>query len=181
MLAALMKEGLSCYCLQDVTNPLLQKMRRLPDAPVGSSQMTKNLLEAFLIGLMRHTEVLTKEMRTELVIDGVRVPERLKEILDFINLNIYGKLTITDVARHTGKSESAVKQLFSDYMNEGIISYYTRRKISEAKRLIRQDIYNMTQISDLLKFDTPQYFSRCFKRVTNMTPSEYKLSIIERL
>ena len=181
MLAALMKEGLSCYRLQDVTNPLMQKMRKLPDAPIGSSQMTKNLLEAFLIGLMRHTDVLTKEMRTELVIDGVRVPERLKEILDFLSANISGKLTITDVARYTGKSESAVKQLFSDHMSEGIISYYIRRKISEAKRLIREDKYNMTQISDMLKFDTPQYFSKCFKRVTNMTPSEYKLSILERV
>ena len=36
----------------------------------------------------------------------------------------------------------------------------------------------MTQISDMLQFDNPQYFSKCFKTVTNMTPSEYKASIM---
>jgi len=33
---------------------------------------------------------------------------------------------------------------------------------------------NFTQISDKLCFDNPHYFSRVFKRVTNMTPSDYK-------
>lgn len=179
MLSLLFKEGISCYRLKDRADPLLKSMERIEDAPVGASQMTKNLLEAFLIRLMRHTDVLTKEMREGLVIDGVSVPDKLREILDFIKSNIYGKLTICDVAKHVGKSESAVKQLFSAYMNEGVVSYYTRKKISEAKRLIREDTYNMTQISDMLKFDTPQYFSKCFKRITNMTPSEYKASIIE--
>ena len=36
----------------------------------------------------------------------------------------------------------------------------------------------MTQISDLLYFSNPQYFCRCFKSITHMTPSQYKDSII---
>ena len=179
LLSMLFKEGLSCYRLQDRTNPLLQNMEVIEDAPLGSSQMTKNLLEAFLIRLMRHTDVLTKEMRTELIIDGVSVPDRLKEVLDYLKSNVYSRLTVSDVAKHMGKSESAIKQLFAGYMHEGVMAYFTRKKISEAKRLIREDVYNMAQISDMLKFDTPQYFSKCFKKVTNMTPTEYKLSIIE--
>lgn len=179
LLSMLFEEGLACYRLQDATNPLLQNMERIEDAPVGSSQMTGNLLEAFLIRLMRHTDVLTKEMRTALVIDGVSAPDRLREIIEYVDGCIYGKLTLYDLAKHVGKSESTVKHIFLTYMKEGIISYYTKRKIKEAKRLIREEVYNMTQISDMLKFDTPQYFSKCFKKVTNMTPTEYKRSIIK--
>ena len=36
----------------------------------------------------------------------------------------------------------------------------------------------LAQIADLLRFDTPQYFSKCFKDYTRMTPSEYKRSIL---
>ena len=50
----------------------------------------------------------------------------------------------------------------------------------QAKRLIREGPCNMAQISDLLHFDNPQYFSKCFKAFTNMTPSEYKTSILSR-
>ncbi len=178
ILSSLFEEGLSCFKLVDEHNPLLQKLKRIENAPFGSSQMTKNLLEIFLIKLCRNKDVLTKKMRRSYMIDGVDVPYDIKEILDVLNENIYGKITIADVARKVGKSQSTVKQLFSRYRKEGMIKYYNSLKIREAKRLIREANYNMTQISDLLCFDNPQYFSKCFRAFAHMSPSEYKSSII---
>ena len=178
LLSLLFSEGLSCFRLIDEKNPLLQNLVKLDDAPFGSSQMTKNLLEAFLIMLYRHTNVVTKKMRRSYVIDGVEVPYNVKEILDFLSQNLYGKITVSDVAKFVGKSESTVKQLFDGYQKNGIIKYYNSLKIKEAKKLIREGKYNFSQISDMLCFDNPQYFSKAFKKFTNMTPSEYKASII---
>lgn len=179
MLSMLFEEGLSCFRLVDKNNPLLQKLEKIENAPFGSSQMTKNLLEIFLIMLSRKKDVLTKSMRRNYVIDGVDVPYNVKEILDFLQQNIYENITIGDVARFVGKSESTVKQLFSRYRKNGIMHYYNSLKVKEAKRLIREENYNMAQISDMLGFDNPQYFSKCFKAFSNMTPSEYKKSIIK--
>lgn len=179
LLSTLFEEGLSCYRLVDERNPLLQNLKKITPSPFGSSQMTKNLLEIFLIKLCRNTDVLTKKMRRSYVIDGVDVPYNVKEILDFLHANIYGKITIHDIAKHVDKSESTVKQLFAGYRKDGIIKYYNSLKIKEARKLIREGHYNMTQISDLLHFDNPQYFSKCFKAFTNMTPSEYKASIMD--
>lgn len=178
LLSTLFSEGLSCYKLEDERNPLLQNLKVITPSPFGSSQMTKNLLEIFLIKLCRNTDVVTKEMRQSYVIDGVDVPYNVKEILDYLKEHIYGKVTIGELAKHLDKSESMVKQLFSQYRDGGIIKHYNALKIKEARKLIREGNYNMTQISDMLHFDTPQYFSKCFKAVTNMTPSEYKASIM---
>ena len=178
MLSTLFSEGLSCYQLEDERNPLLQKLKKVTPSPFGSSQMTKNLLEIFLIKLCRNTDVVTKEMRQSYVIGGVDVPYNVKEILDYLQEHIYGKVTIGDLAKHLDKSESTIKQLFAQYRDGGIIRYYNGLKIKEARKLIREGNYNMTQISDMLQFDNPQYFSKCFKAVTNMTPSEYKASIM---
>lgn len=178
LLSTLFSEGLSCYQLEDARNPLLQKLKVIEPSPLGSSQMTKNLLEIFLIKLCRNTDVVTKEMRQSYVIDGVDVPYNVMEILDYLKEHIYGKVTIRDLAKHLDKSESTVKQLFAQYRDGGIIRYYNALKIKEARKLIREGKYNMTQISDMLQFDNPQYFSKCFKTVTNMTPSEYKASIM---
>ena len=179
LLSTLFAEGLSCYRMEDEQNPLLQRMKKIDSAPYGSSQMTKNLLEIFLIRLCRHTDILTKKMRQSYIIDGVDVPYQVKEILDFLHDNVYNKISIRDVARYTGKSESTVKQLFSLYRENGIMRYYNSLKIKEARRLIREGKYNMTQISDMLHFDNPQYFSKCFKSFTKMTPREYKASILK--
>jgi AraC-like DNA-binding protein len=178
LLSMLFDEGLSCYRLEDEHNPLLQRMERIEPSPFGGSQMTKNLLEIFLIKLYRHTDVVTKSMRQSYVIDGMNIPYHVKEILDFLHENIYGKITVADVARHVGKSESTVKQQFSLYRKSGMMKYFNSLKIKEARKLIREGNYNITQISDMLHFDNPQYFSKCFKSFTNMTPREYKASIV---
>lgn len=57
--------------------------------------------------------------------------------------------------------------------------YYNFLKIEEAKRLIREGNCNFGQIATLLQFDTPQYFSMCFKRFVHMSPQEYKKSILQ--
>ena len=177
MLSMLFSEGLSCFRLEDERNPLLPNLQKITPSPLGSSQMTKNLLEIFLIKLCRHTDVLTKQMRQNYVIDNVDVPYNVKEILDFLNDHIYESISIKDMATALGKSESTVKQLFSSYQKGGIIKYYNSLKIKEARKLIREGNYNIMQISDMLCFDNPQYFSKCFKAFTNMTPSEYRASI----
>lgn len=177
LLSMLFEEGLSCFRMADETNPLLQKLERIDNAPIGSSQMTKNLLEIFLIKLNRNTNTLTKSMRQVDVIDGVDTPHTVKEILDYLKARVYGRVTVRDVADALGKSESSIKQQFARYRDSGIIHYYNYLKIKEAKKLIREGRYNMTQVADLLQFDSPQYFSKCFKSFTNMTPTEYKQSI----
>ena len=179
ILSSVFSEGLSCYRLADPHSPLLQKLVKIEPSPFGSSQMTKNLLEIFLIRLCRNTDVVTKEMRRSYVIGGMDVPYDVKEILDFLQDNVCGKITVADVARAVGKSESTVKQLFSRYRKDGIIHYYNSLKIREARRLIREGKCNMTQIADLLQFDNPQYFSKCFKAYMKMTPTEYKESILK--
>lgn len=178
LLSELFEEGLSCFKLVDEQNPLLQNLEKIPNPPLGASQMTKNLLEIFLIRLSRNTDTVPKKMRRSYIMDGVDVAYNVKEILDVIHQSIYGKLTVGEIAAKVRKSESTVKQLFAQFRKNGIMKYYNELKIKEAKRLIRENHLNITQISDALHFDSPQYFSKCFKAHTKMTPSEYKASII---
>ena len=179
ILSIMFSEGLSCYQLENPQNPLLQKLKKITPCPFGSSQMTKNLLEIFLIKLCRHTDVLTKDMRQSFLIDDIDVSYDVKQILDYIKRNIYGKISIEQISRDLNISESTLKQIFSKFRRGGIMHYYNELKIKEARKLIREGKHNMSQISEILQFDTPQYFSKCFKAVTNMTPSEYKASIME--
>lgn len=179
LLSMLMSEGLACFQLEDPRNPLLQTLKVQPDAPFGGFQMIRNLLEIFLISLYRHRETLTKQSRQSLHIDGVNVNFEIRELLDILHQNIYGKLTIEDIARQVGKSESTVKSLFARFQPGGIMRYYNHLKIREAKRLIRESRYTFAQIAELLCYDSAQYFSKCFKASTHMTPTEYQRSIVK--
>ena len=178
ILSMLFREALSAYQMVDKRNPLLQRLEKIDNSPFGSSQMTKNMLEIFLISLHRSTDVLTKRRRYQYKVGGVDVPYQVKELLDLLEENVYGKLSISDIARMMGKSVSAVKALFDSYRGGGIMNYYNGLKIEEAKSLIREGRHNFSEIALLLQFDTPQYFSICFRRYANMSPQEYKRSIL---
>ena len=76
--------------------------------------------------------------------------------------------------RKMGKSESAINERFALYQTGGIIHYYNSLKIDEAKRLIREGNYNFIEISDMLCFESSQYFARIFKKETGKTPTEFR-------
>jgi YesN/AraC family two-component response regulator len=57
------------------------------------------------------------------------------------------------------------------------MEHLTDLKISEAKYLLRKELYTISQISEFLCYDNPHYFCRVFKRETGMTPSQYVESV----
>ena len=54
------------------------------------------------------------------------------------------------------------------------MSYFTHLKIERAKRLLRESDLSVSRISELFAFDTPNYFTKTFKRLTGYTPLQYK-------
>lgn len=177
LISFILKEALSCYDMFDKKDPLVQKLVKRDDAPFGSSQLTKNYLEALLIKLQRNEKSESKVSRN--IINGMAVPSEVDEIIRYLNNNLYSRITLMDISRFLGKSESTVKKQFSAYMKTGVIDYFNDLKIHEAKRLICENKYNFAEISDMLSFDTPQYFSKCFKKRTGFSPREYKKSVVK--
>lgn len=53
----------------------------------------------------------------------------------------------------------------SDHINHFVIS--------EAKQLIRSRKYTMQQVSEMLNFTSPSFFTRYFKKLTGFTPKQY--------
>ena len=75
-------------------------------------------------------------------------------------------------------SPTAMKTLFRENFGMGAMDYFSRCKIDCAKHLIRENELNFSQISDYLGYSSIQYFSRRFKEITGMTPSEYMASVM---
>ena len=51
-------------------------------------------------------------------------------------------------------------------------------KIELAKSYLRENNYNVTQISEILGFSSIHYFSRQFKKKVGMSPIEYSNSVL---
>ena len=70
-----------------------------------------------------------------------------------------------------------LKTVFKKATSQGVVTYFRMLKIEEAKRMIREGKYNFTEIAERLGYDSVHYFSRCFKKCTDITPSQYASSV----
>ena len=178
LLSILLREGLSAYTPID-RQPPITGMKERENAPIGAVQMTFNLLEEFLITLLRRSES-SISIGTRLVSPMYyeSLPDRIKEIAKYMEQNIRQSLSVSQIARHFSLSDSGLKKMFSRDAGCGVTDFFNNMKIEKAKEYIREDEKNFTQISDELGFSSIHYFSRLFKKKTGMTLTEYRSSVI---
>ena len=103
--------------------------------------------------------------------------EVFNRVVAYLGQHLSGRVTIETICKDNLIGRSQLQKIFSKKSGLGIIEYFSNMKIEAAKELIRTEQMNFTQISEKLGYTSIHYFSRKFKKVTGMTPSEYASSI----
>ena len=153
----------------------LRGLVRRDSLTVGGEQLIKTYLEQLLIFLLRD---MTKDTGAQVFPDKESMEHHLiSKAKRFIEERVYGRVRVDELCSALGYSKSYLSRLFREQTGETISEYAIKKKIKLARQLIRDGEMNFAEISDRLSFDNPQYFSRVFKRVTGMTPTEYKESV----
>ena len=154
------------------------------DAPKGAAQIIRTCLEQFLIGLVRRFKKNTgQSMQTvrPFIPDKTTKENADEEIFSkitaYLTDNLTSRLTIERICSDNLIGRSRLQKLFHEKCGQGIIEYFSHMKINAAKQLIRDEQMNFTQVAENLGYSSIHYFSRQFKKLTGMTPSEYASSI----
>lgn len=163
-----------------LNDPYLQKMEVKKDSLFGSQQMVLLYLQELLISMIRrHTlpQISVPVNRLPAPKNGSAI---YNKIIFYLEEHIREFVTIEDICHDNLIGRSQLQKLFREQHQCGIIEFFTEMKVEFAKQLIRENQLNFTQISDFLGYSSIHYFSRQFKKVTGMTPSEYSTSIKAR-
>ena len=156
-----------------VSDPSIKKMPLSETPPIGGLQLIKNLLEIFLIQLMRNqtqrADADSVFLRKEEL--DCHLANRIKQIL---SEHLHTSLSVDELAGMLNYNKSYLFRQFKASTGHTIMSYFTAMKIEEAKRLLRKSNLTVAEISSSLAFETPNYFSKTFKRLTGTRPSDYR-------
>lgn len=156
------------------------------DAPAGAAQIIRICLEQFLIDLFRRYQNKTEpvpapETGCSLVPDKISKEnadeDMFSQITEYLTAHLSTHITISKICSDNLVSRSRLQKLFQEKCGQGIIEYFSHMKIDAAKQLIRNEQMNFTQIAETLGYSSIHYFSRQFKAICGMTPSEYASSI----
>ncbi len=179
LLAQIIQEARHAFAGR-MDDPYQEELVRNENPQFAGEQLIRLYLEQLLIQLIRRNMVRTlpavstthvKSMKQKA--DGAL----FAQIEEYMESHICETLTIEQLCRSNSIGRSQLQKLFRSRSGYGTIEYFSRMKIDLAKQMIREDQYNFTQIADAIGFSSVHYFSRQFKKITGMTPSEYASSI----
>lgn len=175
LLASIMSEAKHTFVIPDF-NPNLDKLVLRSDPNVGGAQVIKNNLEELLIKLIRFET--SKPTSQEVFISKIEDSDALEdEIIKILENNIYSNVTLDAISSALHYGKTTICKTFKKKTGKTIIGYYLEIKIEESKKLIREN-KSFSEISNALGFDSLPHFTKTFKRITTMTPREYKNSIL---
>lgn len=89
------------------------------------------------------------------------------------------ELNIGDYAVSRHMSISWFIRSFKKYTGVTPMQYILSLRISNAESLLGMTDYNVTEISNIVGYENPLYFSRIFKKQKGLSPSEYRKNMIQ--
>lgn len=100
--------------------------------------------------------------------------DMVDDAIHFMRENIHKKLTLKNIADYVGLSASHFSALFHKKTGHSPLNYLTQLKIQQACHYLDFSEMKVNQISSLIGFDDPFYFSRIFTKVMGSSPTEYR-------
>ena len=142
-----------------------------PDKIQGD--MLQMLLKRLIIMSTRlaKEQLVTKELNNDQI-------EVIRKYNFLVDMHYKTKRKVSDYAELLFKSPKTLSNLFSIYNQKSPQQIILDRLALEAKRLIHFTDKQNQEIAYELGFNDPAHFSRFFKKMTSMTPSEYKENLV---
>ena len=100
----------------------------------------------------------------------------VRNVLQYIRSHMAEPIRTADIAAYCGKSRGGLTTEFKKQTGRTLSDFIQQQKMQEAETLLLKTEQNLSQISSLLGFSSQSHFTRVFKEVHGMTPTEFRKS-----
>nr|WP_288933661.1 helix-turn-helix domain-containing protein [uncultured Allomuricauda sp.] len=159
----------------------LKKFNLLHDMFIEEFSTPDNIQGDMLQMLLKRLIIMSTRLAKEQLIVKTLGNDQIDTIRRFnflVDVHYKTKRKVSDYAEMLYKSPKTLSNLFSIYNQKSPQQIILERIALEAKRLINFTDKQNQEIAFELGFNDPAYFSRFFKKMTQMTPSEYRENLL---
>lgn len=165
-IAEVVKEGRNVFV--PPYNIPTHNMKKKKDQIYGSEQMLRIMLENFLIHITRVEGFGKKD----------KIPDKnltaISEMIKYVDDNYLERMTIDELAFLFHTNRATLCKEFKRSTGKTLVEYVNEKRFEDAKHRLSQSDESVTRIAEDMKFDSIHYFTRFFKKMSGMTPSEYR-------
>jgi len=128
-----------------------------------------NLLLAYLF----RNEIAKSNSNTDFD-DVHQYGERLRPAIELINQRYREDISLAELAETSKMSVYHFCRIFKAVTGHTTVSYINRFRVNKSALLLRTTNMSVAEIASSVGFEDECYFSRCFKRYKNISPSRYR-------
>lgn len=144
-------------------------------AMINELQMCKDNYAEMLEMYLRQIFIMyQRHSKDTLKLDSTQHLEEIDRATIYFNEHYNEDISIDEYARSHNMSISWFIRTFKQYTSFTPMQYILSKRIYNAEILLHNSHYNVTEISQIVGYDNPLYFSRIFKKARGLSPSEYR-------
>ena len=105
---------------------------------------------------------------------SIEATDASNQVIALMNEKLEQSLTLDDMCNHVNLTPAYFCSLFREKTGLSPVDYFTRLKIQRACKFLDFSDMKVKEVGRRMGFEDPYYFSRCFKKVMNISPKEYR-------
>ena len=144
-----------------------QMIRELKTCRPEFEQMLAMILRQILIQVRRSNEPSGNAAEPKLRVE-------MERAMQYFHEHYTESIGIEAYARSRGMSVSWFLRCFKQYTKQSPMQYITAVRLNNAVNLLENTDYNITEVAAMTGYENPLYFSRIFRKVKGVSPSEYR-------
>lgn len=149
------------YHVEDIFKKLVDSWKaKLP----GYEFIAKTLLQQLFIAVYQNAQKQNQNYSTSL---------KVEKMIEFMHENIQNKVTLAQLSDMVQLSPTYLSRAFKGITGYSIIEFFNKIKMDKAKEMLLEGDKKIKEVAQALGFTDEFYFSRIFKRVEGISPSEF--------
>ena len=98
----------------------------------------------------------------------------LEYATEFIEWHLHENIKVTDIANYVGLDRSYLTKLFKKAFDLSPQDYLINLRLNKAATLLKTTTYTISQIAEIVGYNTPLAFTKAFKSKYSTSPGAYR-------
>ena len=141
-------------------------------------QLCRYGYEDYIASLFNDILLLVDRLQHEQKKATGNVQEQIERAAAYFNENYNTKISIDDYAESLHISTNWFIHNFKQYAGMSPAQYILSLRMVNAQSLLERTTYNIKEISEIVGYENPLYFSRVFKKEIGKSPAQYRKEMI---
>ncbi len=154
----------------EILGMLREMLKELIDKKQYHGILAKNILENLSIKLLRQ-RMLTQKQR----IPAKKSSRECAKVRHYIDDHFKENITLVMLSELAHINKYYLVHAFTQEMGVSPINYLIQKRVEESQYLLLNTDYSISEISQILGFSSPSYFSQSFSRLNKMSPRAYRM------